>query len=313
MNLEKAAEKIVKSCMSLRKKERFLVVYDENKKNIADSVFSAGKHISSNAELFEIPVAKVNGEEPPADCTKKMADADVIVITTTKSLSHTKARRDANSHGARIASMPNIIEETMLRAIDIDYDALKIQHDKIREILQKSEKVRITTSIGTDIVTSVHATRGDPGILHKPGSFGNLPTGEVDSGVKEGMTNGIVFIDASFAGIGKLDEPLKLVVKDGYVISVEGKDADKLKPILDPIGKNAYKIAELGIGTNPKAVITGNVLEDEKVLGTAHFAVGNDLSYDGTNDVPLHLDAVFMKPTIYVDDKMIMKDGKIII
>ena len=52
------------------------------------------------------------------------------------------------------------------------------------------------------------------------------------------------------------------------------------------------------------------MLEDEKMLGTVHIALGNNLSFGGDNDVPLHLDGVITRPDIYVDDKKIMEKGK---
>jgi leucyl aminopeptidase (aminopeptidase T) len=57
--------------------------------------------------------------------------------------------------------------------------------------------------------------------------------------------------------------------------------------------------------------VIGNVLEDEKVIGTVHIAVGNNLSYGGDNDVPLHLDGVIRKPDIYIDGKKIMEKGNL--
>lgn len=81
---------------------------------------------------------------------------------------------------------------------------------------------------------------------------------------------------------------------------------------LDLAGEKAYRVAELGIGLNPKAKIIGLVLEDEKVLGTVHIALGNNLSFGGDNDVPLHLDGVILKPDIYVDGKKIMSRGKFV-
>jgi len=65
----------------------------------------------------------------------------------------------------------------------------------------------------------------------------------------------------------------------------------------------------LGVGTNPKAKITGNVLEDEKVFGTAHIALGNNTAFEGKVDVPVHVDGVFTKPTIFLDKKKIIEKG----
>jgi leucyl aminopeptidase (aminopeptidase T) len=53
------------------------------------------------------------------------------------------------------------------------------------------------------------------------------------------------------------------------------------------------------------------VLEDEKVLGTAHIAFGNNLSMGGSIDVPLHLDGVLIRPTIEIDGRIVLNKGEI--
>lgn len=313
MTLEKAAETIVKTCMNLQKGEKALVITDFRLCRIGDIILSEARKITET-DMIEIPVGKENGEEPPEDAAEDMKHYDVIIIPTTKSLSHTKARRDANSAGARIATLPGITEETMERCIDIDYGELKERHEKIKKELIGSKEIRIATELGADVTTSVINTHGDTGMLHKKGDFGNLPTGEVDSGVKEGETNGKIIVDASFGGIGKLENPIIINVEKGYAVRIEGgEEAERLKEKLDSFGKEAYKIAELGIGTNPKAIITGNILEDEKALGTVHFALGNDVTYGGKNNVQIHLDGIITKPTIYIDGKKIMDKGELLI
>ncbi|UCF56149.1 MAG: aminopeptidase, partial [Deltaproteobacteria bacterium] len=64
--------------------------------------------------------------------------------------------------------------------------------------------------------------------------------------------------------------------------------------------------------TNDCAQLSGIVLEDEKVLGTAHFALGNNISFGGSTDVPIHLDGVLRDPTITVDGKRIMQQGHLL-
>jgi len=91
-----------------------------------------------------------------------------------------------------------------------------------------------------------------------------------------------------------------------------GEQAKQLNKMLSAVGDKAKAVAELGIGTNPKAKISGNILEDEKVLGTVHVAFGNNISMDGTNDVPIHIDCIIKSPSVYIDGKMIMENGKII-
>jgi len=314
MQFEDNVSVIIRRCMNIQHDEGVLIIADSNTRNIGDALLKAAEKVTSRVKYTEIPVGKVHGEEPDDEVAEEMLDFDVVLIATTKSISHTKARRDASSNGVRIASMPGINESMINRCIDVDYDSIKILNEKLKSILEKAEKIRVTTAFGTDVSTSLSVVKcDDTGLLHEKGSFGNLPAGEVDSGVKEDSTNGVIVFDASISGIGGLDSPLKINVRNGYAVSIEGKESERLKRILDNIGKKAYKIAEFGIGTNPKATITGRILEDEKVLGTAHFALGNDLSYKGNNDVPVHLDGIMTKPTIYIDDKKIMEDGKLIL
>ena len=92
-----------------------------------------------------------------------------------------------------------------------------------------------------------------------------------------------------------------------------GEEAQRLNDMLEPFGRKGRNIAELGIGTNDQAIITGQILEDEKVMGTVHIALGNNLSMGGTCDVGIHVDGVFTRPTVYADDRVLMKDGKLLL
>jgi aminopeptidase len=107
---------------------------------------------------------------------------------------------------------------------------------------------------------------------------------------------------------------LQIEVKDGYATKITGGAiASKLNKMLDEVGKDARNIAEFGIGTNPSAKLSGVLLEDEKVMGTIHIALGNNKSMGGSVNVPIHLDGVVKKPTVYLDGKLLMKDGKLLV
>ena len=67
------------------------------------------------------------------------------------------------------------------------------------------------------------------------------------------------------------------------------------------------------MGTNYRAEICGHILEDEKVLGTAHIAVGNNVSMGGTVNVKLPIDGVMFEPTLFIDDIQILDRGKMLI
>jgi leucyl aminopeptidase (aminopeptidase T) len=83
--------------------------------------------------------------------------------------------------------------------------------------------------------------------------------------------------------------------------------------LLTEHGEDGTNIAELGVGTNEKARLTGEILEDEKILGTCHIAFGASAGIGGTVQVPVHLDCVVMKPTLELDGEAIVRDGELLI
>lgn len=316
--IQNAAKIILTKCLALKKTEKCLIITDENKKLIAKEIFLEALKISKKIDYIEIPVGKINGEEPSKEVTKRMLNYDVIICPTTKSLTHTNARIAASKKGARIVTLPGITEDIMKRCIDVDYKDMKNISTKIGNILDKAKIVRVTTKIGTDITINIkgvksHGKKG--GDFTNKCDYGNLPEGETFLCPNKIGTNGVYVVDASQAGVGKLKKPIKITVKDGFAVNFEGgKESKKLSEILKSIGdKNAYNVAEFGIGTNKKAIITGIVLEDEKVFGSCHIALGKDDSFGGKINVPIHVDGVMNKPTIIVDNKTIMKDGKLLI
>ncbi len=295
---------------NIKKDESFLVVTDTLLEDLGKQIFEYSKKYTPKNKLIVMKPLEQNGQEPPEEIAKEMLQYDVQVLITSKSLSHTKARTNANKKGARIVTMPGINEEIINRCIAIDYEEMNILNNKIISVIKNAEEIVITTKLGTNIKTKVINTHGqNEGIIHEKGKFNNLPSGEVHSGVVSEKTNGVLVIDGSMASLGKLNSLLKLTIENGYVTKIEGERSEELKQTLDKTGKQAYKIAEFGIGTNPKAIISGSVLEDEKVRGTIHMALGNDIYYGGNNSVPLHLDGIVKKPNIEVDGRLIMKNG----
>ena len=99
-------------------------------------------------------------------------------------------------------------------------------------------------------------------------------------------------------------------LKDADCVLVENPEGT----IVKNIGKDetGLIIGEFGIGTNPQARITSNMLEAEKAFGTAHFAIGDSYGL-GRNRSPHHYDALVNKVTIRAKGKYIVKDGKFLI
>ncbi|MBD3225551.1 MAG: aminopeptidase [Caldithrix sp.] len=316
-DLKSAAQTALTACLGLKKTESLMILTDDNKLNIGKALYEVGQTITGDALLIVMPPADVNGQEPPQPIANLMQKFDVVVCPTTKSVTHTDAKRNACKAGARVATMPGITEDIMIRTLKADYNAIAERTLKLSALLDKGKVARITTPLGTDITLPIEGIKpiSSTGLVLEKGKGGNLPSGESFLMPEEGKSQGVVYIDAAVAVIGKIEsDPIKVSVQDGYAVSIEGgKEADQLRETLEKFGKPGMNIAELGIGTNDAAQITGQILEDEKVMGTVHVAFGNNISMGGTHDVGVHIDGVMTRPTVYIDDQKIMEDGKILI
>ena len=121
------------------------------------------------------------------------------------------------------------------------------------------------------------------GIFRERGQWGNLPTGEAYLAPLEGRSHGVVVVDGSMAGVGVVQTPIRITIEDGYATDIAGgPEAEALRSLLDVHGRDARTVAEFGIGTNDRAILTGVILEDEKVMGTIHIAFGDNKSMGGS-------------------------------
>ncbi|MDP3832293.1 MAG: aminopeptidase [Ignavibacteriaceae bacterium] len=315
--LDRASEIAIINCMGVKKKEKILVISDTNKREIGYSLFTNALRLGYESLYVEMKPGRINGEEPSQQIAELMKKFDVVFCPTTKSLTHTDARREASAQGVRIATFPGITKDVMIRGLNADYNYISKLSIKLKKILEKGKFVKITTTLGTDLSFSIvgRTSYASKGLFHKKGESGNLPTGETFLAPVEGTSNGVFIVDGSMAGLGLMKNVnLKIEVKDGYATKITGGSiASKLNKMLDEVGKDARNIAEFGIGTNPSAKLSGVLLEDEKVMGTIHIALGNNKSMGGSVNVPIHLDGVVKKPTVYLDGKLLMKDGKLLV
>lgn len=312
----RASSIVLTQCLGVRNGETVLIVTDEILRGIGLHIWLCARGLGVEAVYIEMLPRKMHGEEPPRPVAEAMKSADVVIAPTSKSLTHTVAREEATKRGCRVATMPGITEEVFIRTMNVDYSYIHRITEAIGGILDRGSSVRIESSSGTNLTFSIEGRRArrSSGILRNPGDWGNLPGGEAYIAPIEESANGVAVIDGSMAGIGKLANPIKIVFREGSILSIEGGDeARKLEQILSQYGEDARRLGEFGIGTNPGARVSGIVLEDEKVLGTVHIAIGSNFGFGGKIKVPLHLDGVILKPTVYIDGDVIMKEGKLAI
>jgi leucyl aminopeptidase (aminopeptidase T) len=200
--------------------------------------------------------------------------------------------------------------------MNADYDAIAARTFRICDELAKTSVIKVKAPSGTDVVLPIKGRKAhaSSGLFREKGLWGNLPTGESYLAPVEGESQGIVVVDGSMAQVGMIREPIRIVVKDGYATDISGgTEAKRLIELLEPHGKDARTVAEFGIGTNDKAILTGLIIEDEKVMGTIHIAFGDNKSMGGSVRVASHLDGLIKKPTVWFDDRKVLEDGKLLL
>lgn len=313
--LDRAVKTVVRQCMGISPGEDVLVVCNPVTEEIGALMRIEAQGDGADATLAVISERDSAAAEPPRAVAAAMAAADVVLAPTIQSLSHTAARKVASEAGVRIGSLPGVTEEMLTRLMTGDLKEIRRRGWAVVTGLNRSSEARITCSNGSDLRIGLEGRLGivDAGELGSRGAFGNLPCGEGFIAPVEGTSNGTLVVDGSIAGVGLLETPVELTVRDGHLVEAGGEDGAKLLELLTTHGADGTNVAELGIGTNEEATLTGNILEDEKILGTCHVAFGASAAIGGTVQVPVHLDCVVLEPTVELDGETIVSSGDLLV
>jgi leucyl aminopeptidase (aminopeptidase T) len=306
--------------------DEILILTDSYTSTVADAFRQALVKWGCVVENYEIKNNARPLTEIPSEL-EKMLSGKTIVLNIIKAFPEEIAFRIKwifkvkENKFAKLGHMPGINEEMMLNSVNVDFAEMKSTAGKIINILSGAARLHITTEKGTDLLLGVEGRIFIEDIGVKPGEDCNLPCGEVYCAPLETEADGVIIFDASIGDIGVLDYPLKVYVSKGRITKFQSEDNELVKRInmLQNVDADAMVIGELGIGVNPGARITGNMLEDEKARGTAHIAFGNnaDFTGGGNNHSEIHRDYLFYNPTIeahYPDgnSKLLMTKGKFI-
>lgn len=306
----------VRDCMGAKPGESVLVVTDEPLRTIGYALRQAAKDLGHDVLLIEMLPRATNGAEPPPQVAELMKSLDVVLCPTSKSLTHTDARRAATAAGARVGTLPGVTEDIMVRCMNADYHRIAERTHRLCTLMEQTAVIRVQAPGGTDVrlPCAGRKAHASSGLFRERGQWGNLPTGEAYLAPLEGQSSGVVVVDGSMAGVGVTASPIRIVVDSGFATQITGgPDADRLIALLEPHGRDARTVAEFGIGTNDRARLTGVILEDEKVMGTIHIAFGDNKSMGGTVRVASHLDGLVKQPTVWFDDRMIMDAGRLLV
>ena len=311
-DLERAVETVVGQCLRVQAGEDVVVVADRSTESLGAALREAAARHGAEPVLAVMEPREVDGQEPPAAVAAALAAAQVFIAPTRRSLSHTRARKAASEAGARGATLPGVTEDMLARLMACDFAAMAARSRAVAELLDAADEAHLSCPRGSEMTFDLRGRRGisDDGDLSAAGAFGNLPCGE---GFISPLGGDGTLFTRSLATLGLADEPVQLQVRDGRLAQATGEWGERWSALLDAAGEQGRNLAELGVGTNERATLTGKILEDEKMLGTVHVAFGASAGIGGTVSVPVHLDCLIEDATLDVGSTRVLDAGRFVL
>ncbi len=206
---------------------------------------------------------------------------------------------------------------TFANAVNVNYDRVRKTGLNIAASLNRRKMIHITDPNGTDLSFRIENRRVgiEVGTLEDCFSTGReceveIPAGEVYVAPKEDSAYGTLVTDeVKDFNVRRL----KMDFEKGRIIRFKAeKGRASFQNLLKKAQGNKDRIAEFGVGINHGMKPIGLRIYDEKALGTAHVAIGNNIHLGGTNEASIHIDFILYKPTIEADNTLVMKEGHVI-
>ena len=307
------ARKLIRVCAGVKPGEKVLIVTDTGRnQSIAGVVYQAAAEAGAEVVKIVMEPGARPGDEVPDPVAAAMMESEVIIGLTGSSIYHTRARLAACENGSRLAAVTEVTPEMLVwGGIEADFEAQRpITRDLARKI-STARRIRLTTPQGTDLSARIGGRAGMEfsSLALQKGEAVGVPDIEVAVSPLEGTGQGTVVVDASATHLGLIKEPIRIDIRDGRAVGIEGGlEARRLKRLIEKQeDDNCWNLAEMAIGLNPCSRVIGKIIEDEGTLGTCHVALGKNTTLGGVTEAKLHLDLVMWRPTLYLDDREAFK------
>ena len=310
--LYSAADRAINQALRIRPGEKFLLVTDKQKMEIAEALAYYAKQAGAETTTYLMTETLRPITGPTRQFKELIRTASVTVYMLEGRFAEKPFRGFMVSAGGkygRICMMPGLTRDMMERLVNIDFSEMDKFTKKVMRVMKDADDVVVENPAGTHITFSVkgRAWDNDNGDISRKHMHGNLPAGECYTApVEETFTGKIV--------ISLIDDKLghgEMTFKRGKLVGFKGKG---IAEVIKTVGSDptARIIGEFGIGTNKGAKICANMLEAEKAFGTVHFAIGDSYGI-GKNKSKYHFDALVDKVTIKAKGKYVAKNGKFLI
>lgn len=318
---ERGLNWLLDHCAGIKAGEKVLILSDDKSDMDMVGVFCSAASVRTltvDPIVTVLRMARYPGEPIPIPVGRFMQEFDVVLEVTTVFRGNSPEKTEFREKGGRYISMCGYQWDIFREGgpLGVRPEEVISLAKAISDALTEASSFRIVSPSGTDISGSIAGRKARTVLpfATEPGSYAVPPDVEVGLAPVEGTTEGTLVVDAGVLFIADLlKEPIRIEVKNGEAKSITGKEAYKLRSVLDLCNdQRAYNIAEVALGLNPRARITGIPVETEAALGTAHVALGNSRGYGGHVDAPGHIDMVISDITLYLDGKKIYERGSLL-
>ncbi|MBY0147517.1 leucyl aminopeptidase [Neobacillus niacini] len=302
----------------------------EIRADYAKAFLTAASQIGANAFELKLPPVKnaskdtfgitpLTDNRVAVECLKK---ADLVIDLVL--LLFSKEQLELQDAGVRIL--------LVVEPFDVIKRMFPKESDKERvlyatELLRNAKELRVTNKAGTDVKYQLgqYPILTEYGYADEPGRWDHLPSCFAAATSNDGGVDGIVVMDKGdifFPFNRYLQDPIELTIKDGFVTKIEGGfDAMLMKEYIESFNDpRAYAISHIGWGLNERAQWHSLAFDDQvfgmdgrAFYGNVLFSLGPNSELGGNNDTPCHLDLPMKNCTLYLDGKLIVKDGDIVI
>ncbi|MFH1486287.1 MAG: aminopeptidase [Chloroflexota bacterium] len=311
---------IVETCMRVKPDEDVVVIADDyaRPQTIAQAIAAAVRDRGAKVVYMVVPPRQIAGEEPRKTTAAAMRAADAIFGAGERISpisGHSTVHEELMKKSVRQHATLGISEDHLRKPFSLkDITEMKERSERICALYDQADSVRLSSPHGTDLTFSIKDRHGTPlhpikGILVPDYSESPVPP-------VEGTANGTVVYDGEMDGWGyPLSRPLVLKVSNGKVVDISGnpEDVERLKRIVST-DADAGNIGEFAIGTSHTVAnrMTGTRY-DCAILGTVHIGLGRNTLLGGKSMSKIHIDGIMTSPTVELDGKTVVKDGKVLV
>jgi 2,5-dihydroxypyridine 5,6-dioxygenase len=301
----------------LRPNDRMLLLHDQHTTHHLPLMQNACRQLGATCDTLGFEASPGHGAELPAHVAQAMLEAHLVVGLTRGNITHTNARRTAQTRGVHVIALPECDGHDFftLPGWTADFDALAPEIEAVAKALTNARQAVVTSAEGTHLQLSIEGRKGRAltGFVN-PRDISAGYGLEASIAPVEGSANGRIVVNESIPGVLVIgNDPVIIEIENGYATHIHGgpnarKFADFMASFNDP---EVYNLGELGIGMNPACEPDGIMLTDENVYGNIQLALGTSAYIGGTVKAAAHYDTISHGATIALDGKVLLEGNRI--